>query len=361
MLTTSITGTAFAQVNQNKSNQVFDLDPKFASRKFIIDLGKGNKMQIELNNMDDLRRFENMDSVIRVFLKDIEPLKDSLGDELLARRIDYTMDSLGRSKIRIQRFSPTGSSYLINKGDVSAIKMEQDTINFLGSIKYTTRSTFIKAITATRSYRLTFLLNNLSDLSTYLDGSLNQKIETLRDEYRNHWNAGDKQNFYLTGEPSITAKRPHGFVAGGDYFNFRFSVDIQNYRNYFVPSFSLGAGVIISNTHFKRDIVVSWEPHFFFGTNNRGGFKTFRNDFLALTWGQGSIVDHEPTKESHFLFIMSLGYLVKRDGEFIDKNTFRLGGGRLSMFGGKTKVEPAMYFNNFFKGVTPALRLIQSF
>src|SRR4028119_1962142 len=92
MLTTSITGTAFAQVNQNKSNQAFDLDPKFATRKFIIDLDKGNKMQLELNNMDDLRRFENMDSLIRAFLKNIEPLKDSLGDELHARRIDYTTD-----------------------------------------------------------------------------------------------------------------------------------------------------------------------------------------------------------------------------------------------------------------------------
>src|SRR3990170_7512601 len=92
MLTTGITGTPFAQVNQNKSDQVFDLNPNFASRKFIIDLGKGNKMQVELSDMDDLRRFENMDSIIRVFLKDIEPLKDSLGDELLARRIDYTTD-----------------------------------------------------------------------------------------------------------------------------------------------------------------------------------------------------------------------------------------------------------------------------
>jgi hypothetical protein len=128
-----------------------------------------------------------------------------------------------------------------------------------------------------------------------------------------------------------------------------------------VPSLSLGAGVIISNSHFKRDIVLSWDPHFFFAQDSEGKLKTFRNDLLTLTWGQGFVKDNEPRKESHLLFIMSLGYLVNRKGDYFEKNTWRMGGGRLSLFGGKTKIEPTIYFNNFFKGVTPGLRWIQSF
>jgi hypothetical protein len=141
----------------------------------------------------------------------------------------------------------------------------------------------------------------------------------------------------------------------------RVSVDIQNYKNYFVPSFSLGAGIIISTSHFKRDIVLSWDPNFFFAKDSTGELKTFRNDFLTLTWGQGTVANNEPRKESHLLFIMSLGYLVHRDGEYFEKNTFRIGAGRLSLFSGKTKIEPVIYFNDFFKGVSPGLRLIQSF
>jgi hypothetical protein len=150
-------------------------------------------------------------------------------------------------------------------------------------------------------------------------------------------------------------------VAGGNYLNLRFSVDVQNYKNYFVPSFSLGAGVIIASSHFKRDLILSWDPHFFFGNNAQGQLKTFRNDFLTLTAGQGGIEDNNPTKESHFITIISLGYLVKREGEYFEKNTLRLGAGRLSLFGGKTKFEPVLYFTDLFKRTTPGLRWIQSF
>jgi hypothetical protein len=83
--------------------------------------------------------------------------------------------------------------------------------------------------------------------------------------------------------------------------------------------------------------------------------------FLTLTWGQGLVQDYNPRKESHLLFIMSLAYLVKRDGDYFKDNTFRIGAGRLSLFGGKSKIEPVIYFNDFFKGVTPGIRLIQSF
>jgi hypothetical protein len=64
---------------------------------------------------------------------------------------------------------------------------------------------------------------------------------------------------------------------------------------------------------------------FFFANNSQGRLKTIRNDFLTLTWGQGFVQDNEPRKESHLLFIMSLAYLIKREGEYFEKNTFRLG------------------------------------
>lgn len=362
VLITSITGATFAQKNTTNSDKIFDLSPGYASRRFTIDLGKGNKMQIELSNMQDLNRFSNIDSVIRVFLTDMQPLQDSLGDELVSKRIDYTTDSMGTKKIRIRKFKPKGSTFVVRNGDVASLKLEQDTIHFLGTVSYTAKYSMRKAFPAIRYYRLSFFLNNFTDLKTYMNGSLNKKVETIQNQISSPWNiSGSPGTAYLKADPSISARLPKGLVAGGDFFNIRISVDLQNYKNYFVPSFSLGAGLIISNTHFKRDIVLSWDPHYFFATNNQGQLQTFRNDFLALTWGQGVIRDNEPRKESPFLFIMSLAYLIKRDGDYFEKNTFRMGGGRLSLFGGKTKFEPVMYFNNFFKRVTPGLRWIQSF
>lgn len=195
-----------------------------------------------------------------------------------------------------------------------------------------------------------------------MDGSLSKKIAAIQNTSRPQWNSTAKKGVvYLKAEPSITAKLPKGFVTGGDFIYLRATADFQNYKSYFVPSFSLAAGVIVSDSYYKREISVSWDPHFFFARQNHGKLKTFRNDFLTLTAGQESVREKALTKGSQLLTVFSLGYLTKRERDYFEKNTFRLGVGRLSMFDGKTKIEPAIYFNNFFKGVTPGLRLIQSF
>jgi len=318
-------------------------------------------MLIELSDMEDLDRFMNMDSVISSFLKHLEPLKDSLGDELMSRRIDYTTDTKGRTMIRIRRFQPPASSFLVDNDNVAALKLQQDTIHINGRVDFIAKYTLRKAFASHRYYRVSFFLNDVSDITKYMDGSLSGKLRTLRDQISSNWVGTAHGRVYLKAEPSVSAKLPKGFVSGGDFLIFRTSVDIQNYKYYFVPSFSLGAGVIISNANFKREIVLSWDPNFFFSKDSLSQLKTFRNDFLTLTWGQGAVSDNNPRKESHLLFIMSLGYLVHKSGDYFEKNTFRIGAGRLSLFGGKTKIEPALYFNHFFKGVTPGLRLIQSF
>ena len=119
--------------------------------------------------------------------------------------------------------------------------------------------------------------------------------------------------------------------------------------------------MIFSTSHWKRELVLAWEPNFLFGTNAQGKTQTFRNDFLTLTAGHGPVQDNNPRKESHFIFVASFGYLVNQQGEFFEKGTMRFGGGRLSLFNGKTKLEPVIYFTDLFKGVTPGLRWIQSF
>ena len=65
------------------------------------------------------------------------------------------------------------------------------------------------------------------------------------------------------------------------------------------------------------------------------------------------------SKDFSFNAVFSLGYLIHREGDFMEKNTFRFGAGKLKLT--KTTIEPSMYFNNFFKGVTPGIRISQSF
>jgi hypothetical protein len=110
---------------------------------------------------------------------------------------------------------------------------------------------------------------------------------------------------------------------------------------------------------FKWEPGLLWEPYFFFGKDSQNKLHTYRNDFLTLVYGQGGITDHDPRKDFSFSAVFSIGYLIHREGEYIDKNTFHLGAGKIKMF--KTTIEPAMYFNNFFRGVTPGIRISQRF
>lgn len=355
MLSTGITGTIYAQTNAEK---VFDLPDSYVKRRFAVDIGRGNKMQIELDNIADLKHLTNIDSLLRLFIRDIQLFSDSLADELTSKRIDYIIDTTAARKIRISRTLPRGANFAISQGETAALKLDQDTIHFKGTVYGGPPDKRFSL----RNFRLSFFLNDISEINDYVATGLNEKVTRLRDNISSKWIPAPNRRVALKAEPSITANTAKGYVAGGDYLNIRFSVDIQNYKNYFVPSFSLGAGLILTNQgFFKRDITLSWDPNFLFAKNDEGKLKMYRNDFLSLTWGQGVIRNNEPRKESHFMFIASFGYLIHRSGEFYTKNTMRLAAGRLSLFEGKTKIEPGMYFNDLFKGVTPAIRLIQTF
>src|SRR5579863_3919394 len=135
MLLISITADLYAQ-SEAKSEKAFGIPPGvLINRRFYIDLGKGNKLKIELTDITDMQAITNIDSILRVFALDLTPLKDSLNDPLTTKRIDYVTDAQGRKKIRIQQFPPKGDSYLLNNGDLSSLKVNQDTINIIGVIQ----------------------------------------------------------------------------------------------------------------------------------------------------------------------------------------------------------------------------------
>ena len=110
---------------------------------------------------------------------------------------------------------------------------------------------------------------------------------------------------------------------------------------------------------FKWEPGLYWEPHFIFAKDNQNKLRTYRNDFLTLAYAQGGTKDHDVKKDFAFSAVLSLGYLIHREGEFFDKNTFRFGAGKIQL--AKTNIEPCLYFNNFFRGVTPGIRISQFF
>jgi len=250
MLLTSILAELCAQ-SKSKEDKAFEIpDNIVINRRFYIDLDKGNKLVIELTDITDLQRIANIDSLLKVFANDLTPLKDSLSDPLSSKRIDYVTDVQGRKKIRILRYPPRGDNYLLNNGELSSLKINQDTINIIGVIPNPPKPQQKISLTNPRYYHLVFYLNDFNELAGYMNGTLTQKIETIQNKINGRWpilKGGGSH--YLKPDKTIVADKPKGFTPSGtgDFLSVQQSVNIQNYKAYFVPSFSLGLKLTITN------------------------------------------------------------------------------------------------------------------
>lgn len=339
----------------------FNIPPNSTNRYFRIDMGKGNQVEVYVNDIRDIDRFKNMDSIIYGFLKDINHFKDSLSDERTIKRIDYNLDDAGNRKLRITQYMPKGQSFLVTDDDVASLKTTQDTVNFTGKVDFVDRDRMRKKINSNRYYKVTFLVNNVGDMSAYMNNILSRKIASIQENVNKKWDNNDDKTFSPVADPSIKTNAVRGYNAGGDYITLRASVDIQNYKTSFVPSVTYGAAIILGGKNTRKEIGLSMESHFSFGKNAAGKNRTYINQFLTLNYSRGHIKDNDAKRDNYDLFNFSLSYLIKQKGPLYEKGTTRLSVGALSIFEGKTKIQPVLYFKDFFRGVTPGIRWVQSF
>jgi hypothetical protein len=360
MLTVSVTGTL---MSQSKADKVFEIPSSFSfGRRFTIDLGMGNYLKVELSDLTDLDRVYNIDSLLRTVLNDMELIKDSLSDPLTGKRIDYVIDKNGSKKMRFTQTLARGSSFLINPGEPAALKIEQDSLFITGIVQNAPKPMDKISKTYPRYYKFSFYLNDITTVSRYIGTGLNQKLSDFRKDYATKWDGVPAVGFHLKKDPSISAsQRRAQAIAPKDYLAFQINISAQNYKKYFVPSFSLGVAAVYSNADrkFRREFGLYWQPQFLFANDANNKLQTYRNDFLELTLAQGLVKDNDPRKETSFLTTLSFSYLVYRQGDFYDKGTMRLAGGKFRFH--KSTLEPAIYFTDLFRGVTPSLRFTQQF
>ena len=349
----SILGKVCAQPEINASiGKTFGITADHIERRFWIDLGKGNRLCLELEDQQDLEKFTNIDSLLMVFIADMKPFNDSLSDPLAWHLIDYTTDATGKKKVRFQSFRPTASSFLLDQPEPAALRLEQDTIQIILAFPQTTG----RRHDGIRQDRLSLYLNNYHELSNYITGGLNEKIRWLQKNMNNYW-VRDKHIYRADKDPTISAPFPAGYVAVmNDYVSSIVQTNVGNYKNYFAPSFSLGIGLHFTREGNVRNISVLWQPLFLFGTNAQGHAQTYRNEFLSLNISR----DWKNPQALNFLDLepaLSVGWLVRRSGDFFEKNTYRVFIGRLKLYRNAIVLQPGMYFHDLFKEVTPALNL----
>lgn len=363
----SISGTSYAQQKDKPApapapdDRLFEPTPGATAVHYWVDLGKGNILRLELSQRADLSSFENIDSLLLTFLADMKAFRDSFGDPLTGKRIDYLMDTTGIKKVRIRQTRLVGNSYLLEGGEPALLRLQQDTIFLLLPIPAGSQR---KSKTTEPAYdRLGLFLNRYDDLPNFITAGLNAKVRSM-ETHRKVWmdwvRYGDNTRNLLKTDHSISSDATSNYGNGENKgtLSLRYAVSFQNYKNYFNPSFNLGTTISIEHNGNRNSFSADWEPTFIFATNDQGRLQTYRNDFLVFGYA-----NTRPKKQGQpgiglgLDLNFSLGYLINRQGDYFEKHTFRFCLGSIKLARERIRIQPCMYFNDLFRGVTPGVRI----
>lgn len=352
----SIKSNLHAQLLQDQDEKNFELPENTFTRIFWISLNKGNKIQIELSELAGLGYLKNLDSILDRFVNDIALLKDQSWDELASKRINYSVSSDGVATIHIRQYKPVSSSFVIIGGKAAVLKFQQDTLHIIS--KFTAAENDSKKIRDIFC-RTSFFLNDINDIKDYQIMDLSEKIRNLQRNVITGWKQKKDGTFYLVTDPAITAKSKKGYLVHVNFVYPRISIDVQNYKNYFVPSITTGFGLIMLHNNVRRELGFYSESWFSFEKNNQDKVNTFRSTFFTVSYFQRMNTDKLPILWQNLYF--SVSYLALTKGNLFEKNIFRIGAGRLLIAGGSARLEPIIYFKDKMEHLSVGFRFMKKF
>ncbi len=349
-----VIGTAYAQQGTGNrhipEDQLFDL-PHYSIRyNWRVTLGKGNYLELELTDLGQLPRFQNIDSILLVFLTDMKTFRDSLANPVTNKRIDYLIDTNGHKMVRIRESAPAGTTWLLGDDEPALLRLRQDTIHIL----LLSPSAATGERTTVLHNRLTFVINRYGDLETLVTTGLGTKIRELGPPNNRSWDAKGR----LIKDPSVRSKNDGIYSA--DHEKSFLSIDAvfaaQNYKNYFTPSVGLGITIGLQNGPNWNRFGLHWEPLFFFATPAQGHTQTYRNDLLVLGYEYTTDRNGGALSSLGLMTNISLGVFLHREGDYFTRHSFRLTAGEVKLMQGRFLIDPCLYFKDFFRNVTPGLR-----
>ena len=357
MLCCGIAGTTLAQIDLRYSSSNIN-----GWNRIEVDFPNKNQLFVSMYDLTDLTRYRNLDSLLNLCLSDFQHLKESLGNSTASRKLVFELKNGKRTMQLVEHPAKFNQYQVADNKEVLQIKTLRDTLVVQ---QWTAEASTSKKVEEAGHWaRYFFILNNLEDIETIAQAKLNPKIEDAITRLQ-------KGSGYT--KANLFSKRYSSFLrlSGTEHNGIR---DIQvRTRPMLALMGHIGVGMAKGNlytfasltgmfiTHATHSpdgikepsssvgIFANWQPQFFFGRNADGQLQTYRNDFVNVGFALSN---------KNFSLIrssLSIGYLIKSQGEYYKKNTFRVGFGY-----SLTKniiIEPELYFHDFFKDTSPGLRL----
>lgn len=337
------------------SQTVFSpVEPGTQQCNFFVWLPENNRIWFDLQKVNHLAQLPDVDSVIAQTARLLDPLLDSFEADGWLRRIEVDI-TRNPALFRVTAHSEKPKAFTRTDNELVQVKMDQDTIR-------------IKCHRDGEEYSfINLLLNNAADIRKIAPGTGTKSVALIRQALEKNYPLPVKYNgrhhyygvFNLqTGEMiSPEHKNYHAIKSGTDQLEITLLKPSLAYaRGNVFTGFSFGAAFNYERVKgpkgSRMGLGVYWEPQFSFGTGANGKIQTFRNEFLTF---RAQEFPRQPHANFEVLKTLSLGYLIRNSGNYFEKNTFRLG--LPGVAAGRLQLEPELYFNDFFKQVSPGLRL----
>ncbi|MFN8344440.1 MAG: hypothetical protein U0X91_05530 [Spirosomataceae bacterium] len=330
--------------------------------KYSFELEQGNKLIAYARLVQDLEKFQNIDTILAAFVKDYALLKASLPESVNAKVVVYKPLSNGQFQLDLsehpapkQRFQ-----FKTNGSEPLLIKTVQDTLLIVQSFL---KPVSTKSGTAHLNEQVYFclVLNDLSDVETILKkGGLTPKVVQAVQkayQYPNHNLKSGRYKFTYQQSPTVSGTIPDVMPVTEDFLAIHPSVGVGVMRNQFVPNIMVDF-TVVPNRYGMVGYTLGWRSLFFTDRSDvTGRLGAQTNSFLhaGITLYDFRRPQSDRINTDHVLFGIYLGQSVTRSGSVFDKNTWNLSA--TVMAKGMLKIQPEVYFNGFFKNVMPGLRL----
>jgi hypothetical protein len=373
LLITGTGTTLLAQLRDlpNRTESLFDNPPPGKSNaQFTFYLSNNIRILFECDYISQLEQVPDLDSLVKQTILLLNPLADSLKEDGVVRRVDIVLvDAI--PKIRIISHPQFSNTYTIKDDELMQLKVNQDTIRIIGLSKSRIKWNVIgsdgnKTIQDRYSnISVTIVLNNIADINTLPPDALKNCMAILQPKVENFYKRDGHNSPPYKYNASFNMRTGRMFSpvdvsyipSGNERISGILGFSLTAVRGAVAPSVQAGIAFNKTNNFFSTSFRFYIERQYFFQRDLNNKLTISPN-----TFGVFQIWQSEKKSAGNALAFsgnLSLGYLFSRRGNWYEPNTWRIG---LPVLKNRhISIEPHLVFNDFFKNVSPSIKITFNF
>ena len=265
---------------RTKTDKTFNVKDRQVDIKDIVQLKQG-KMILSMLNVKDYENFRNLDSILMNFRRDIAFYKDSLDAVAGGHvRIDYVISpEYSFKKIRFKKYDADGVIYINRTGEVSKLKLEQDTVRIIvEKLLYQSKCTLPYAIQAT------FILDNYTDVDKIIADrvELRRILDTLEQVSQNKKAKQAEPSHF----PQFSIVYNPYYTGGKNFNRYSWIVTDENkpYNtrhkgNFLTVDANIGAAIVMNTFTPQAEIGISYNQTWGVGRKEYSFYRLFTSSY----------------------------------------------------------------------------------